>query len=114
MKHPLYKGACSFFFLGYLPKFPGTWGTLGGVAVYLVAPLEMRIEHVRRFRDCSASEARKYVKETDDGRRDFIRTYFNRDMGDPHQYDLVINRARVDEEAAAELIISQFRRRFGS
>jgi cytidylate kinase len=83
-----------------------------GLAIYLVAPLEMRVEHVCRFRECPAAEARKYIKDTDEGRRDFIRTYFNRDMGDPHQYDLVINRASVSEETAAELIIDQFRRRF--
>jgi cytidylate kinase len=83
-----------------------------GLAIYLVAPHPMRIEHVRRSRSCSAAEARKYIKETDEGSRDFIRTYFNRDMGDPHQYDLVINRAHVSEPTAAELIVDQFRRRF--
>lgn len=29
-----YKAACSFFGLGYLPKFPGTWATLGAAGIY--------------------------------------------------------------------------------
>jgi len=37
LKNALYKGTCSFFFLGYLPSFPGTWGTLGTACAYAAA-----------------------------------------------------------------------------
>jgi cytidylate kinase len=84
----------------------------GGLAIFLVAPLAMRTAHVRQRFEYSAAEADKYVRETDAGRRDFVRRHFNRDLGDPHLYDLVINRAHMSEEAAAELIASQVRRRF--
>lgn len=83
-----------------------------GLNVYLVAPHPMRTAHVVQRFEFSESEAGKYIRETDGCRRDFVRAHFNREMDDPHLYDLVINRAHLSEDAAAELIISQFRRRF--
>jgi cytidylate kinase len=83
-----------------------------GLAIYLVGPLELRTKNICKRFDYSAAEASKYIRETDEGRRDFLRRNFNRDMDDPHNYDLVINRAYMSEDAAAELIVRQFRRRF--
>ena len=36
MKNKFVKAIATFFFLGYLPFMPGTWGSLGGVVVYLL------------------------------------------------------------------------------
>lgn len=79
---------------------------------YLVGPPELRIANVRANRHCSESEAKRYIRETDEGRRELVEKYFNRDIGDPHHYDLVINRAHIDLDAAAELTASEWRRRF--
>jgi cytidylate kinase len=84
-----------------------------GVCVHLVAPMKMRVKHVRQHRECSEAEARRYVRETDKGRRDFVSRHFNKDVSDGHHYDLVINRARTSIEEAAELIVARCRRRFG-
>jgi cytidylate kinase len=83
-----------------------------GLAVFLVAPLEMRIDRIRELRNCSAADAREYIRETDKGRSDLVKNYFNHDIGDAHLYDLVINRAHIGIEEAAELIVDQCRRRF--
>ena len=83
-----------------------------GIAVYLVAPLAMRIQNIREEHDCSDAEARRYIRDTDKGRHDLIKSYFNHNMGDPHLYDLVINRARLSVEDTAELIAQQCRKRF--
>ncbi len=83
-----------------------------GLSVYLVAPLPMRIRQVCQIRGCSAAEAGRYIRDTDKGRRDLIKSSFNHMIGDPHLYDLVINRAHTSEEDAAELIAQQCRSRF--
>ena len=83
-----------------------------GLTVYVVAPLKMRIEYISDSRRCSTAEATKYIKETDKGRRDFIKNYFHHDIGKEHLYDLVINRAHMNVDAVADLIADQWRRRF--
>jgi cytidylate kinase len=83
-----------------------------GFSVYLVAPMAMRIQRIREVGDCSESEARRYIRNTDEARRDLIRGHFNREIGDPHLYDLVINRVHTSLDVAAELIVNQCRQRF--
>jgi cytidylate kinase len=80
--------------------------------VYLVGPLSLRIAHVCETRSLSQAEAKRYVHETDKGRRVLVKRYFNREIGDPHLYDLIINRAYIDLNATAELIAGEWRRRF--
>ncbi len=83
-----------------------------GLSVYIVAPLPMRIRHLCRVLNCSEAEARRLIRETDKGRQDLIKSAFNHQVGDPHLYDLVINRVHTSEEEAAELIAQQCRSRF--
>ncbi len=83
-----------------------------GLSIFLVAPLPQRIQHICSVRECSAAEARRYIRETDKGRRDLVRKHFNKEIGDPHLYDLVINRAQTSIDDAAELIAQQCRSRF--
>ena len=83
-----------------------------GFSVYLVAPLADRIRRVREVQSCSESEAKQYIRDTDKGRRDLVKHHFNQELGDPHLYDLVINRSNYSVDDAAELIVQQCRRRF--
>ena len=83
-----------------------------GVSVFLVAPLTMRIARIQDVRGCSEAEARRYIRDTDQTRRDLIKSHFNREIDDPHLYDLVINRTQIDSDAAAELVVNECRRRF--
>ena len=41
-----------------------------GFSVYLVAPMAMRIQRIREVRNCSESEARRYIRNTDQARQD--------------------------------------------
>ena len=83
-----------------------------GLCVFLVAPLSQRIGHIRAARNCSDAEARRYIRDTDKGRHDLVKKHFNKELGDPHLYDLVINRANTSIDDAAELIAQQCRSRF--
>lgn len=84
-----------------------------GLAIQVVAPLSQRIERVMRRDGRSYEETQRYLEQTDRTRRDFVRDHFQRDVTDPHLYDLVLNLEYLTVEAAAELIISQCERRFG-
>jgi cytidylate kinase len=76
------------------------------LAARLVAPAEFRVNRIMRILNLSQSEARRYVRETDRGRREFVRRFFHHDITDPHLYDLMINTESLGMEHAAEEIIA--------
>ncbi len=84
------------------------------LAVRIVAPLERRIECIMAQNQLSRYEAQRHVARRDAGRREFVRRHFHQEPSDPHLYDLVINTEIVDTEAAAEMIVNLWHRRFAS
>lgn len=76
------------------------------LAVRIIAPLEARVRRVMQVRGLSADEARRYIDETDRGRREFVMRFFHRDIDNPELYDLVINTARQRIDAAVRQILS--------
>jgi hypothetical protein len=83
-----------------------------GLAVRIIAPRQNRIERLMCSRGCSRAAAGAEIDETDAARNEFVRRYFLCDASDPHLYDLVINTGSVSLDAAAEMIVSECRRRF--
>jgi cytidylate kinase len=83
-----------------------------GYAIRLIAPRKQRIQRIIAARHCGQQEAESFVDESDRGRAEFVRRYFQRDVADPHNYDLVINLDRTPREAAAELICSGYTQSF--
>jgi cytidylate kinase len=79
--------------------------------VRLVAPLEDRIHRIAQEMHISASDARRHVTETDRGRTEFVRSYFNRDPTDPSGYDLVLNTTRFSEQDCIDLVLMALERR---
>lgn len=74
--------------------------------VRLVAPEAYRINRVQqRGNFATRGEARRFIRNTDAGRRDFIRRHFHHDIDDPHLYELVINVERVGALGAAAQIV---------
>jgi cytidylate kinase len=74
--------------------------------VRIVAPLEHRIEAVRREHSISRDEAARRVEATDRERDMFIKEHFKKDATDPRNYDVILNAARFAVEQCAELIIA--------
>ena len=72
--------------------------------VRVIAPVEARIENISRDYAVSAKKAKRRMIKTESDRRAFIRKYFNADIGEPVNYDLVINTDTVIIENAAEAI----------
>lgn len=74
--------------------------------VRVVAPLEVRIDRVVRNFDVSREEAKSRIIRTESDRSAFIRKYFNADISDPTQYELVINTEKISIETAAKTVAS--------
>jgi CMP/dCMP kinase len=72
--------------------------------VRLVAPLEKRIQHASQYYSLTEEDAAKMIKETDHGRRRYLRRYFDAEPDDPLLYDLVLNTGRLGFVRTAELI----------
>ena len=75
-----------------------------GFRVRIVAPLDTRVQNVAREFGVSSEEARRRVLRTESERRAFVRKYFNADITDPVNYDLVINTGTLSIDAAVEAI----------
>ncbi len=75
-----------------------------GLAVRVVAPESYRVAQLAREQGIDEKQARRLIKQADEGRRDFVARYFRRDIDDPHLYDLVINVANRGPNTAAEVI----------
>ena len=78
-------------------------------SVRIVAPQAWRIKNVSRNFDISQEDAKRRVMRTESDRRAFIRKYFNADIADPTNYDLVINAATLNVDDAAEVISTALR-----
>jgi cytidylate kinase len=72
--------------------------------VRLVAPLATRIRHTAEYYHLNEAEAAKFVREHDQGRRRYVRRYFNADIDDPTLYDVTLNTGRFGFARAAEVI----------
>lgn len=75
-------------------------------SVRIVAPQSWRIQNVSKEYDLAPEEAKRRVMRTESDRRAFIRKYFNADIADPTNYDLVINTATLNVDDAVNVISS--------
>ena len=72
--------------------------------VRITAPQKLRIENVARDFNLSPDEAKRRVIKTESNRKAFIRKYFNADIADPTNYDLVMNTATLTVDNAVDVI----------
>jgi cytidylate kinase len=75
-------------------------------SVRIVAPQGWRINNVAKEFDISSEDAKRRVMRTESDRRAFIRKYFNADIADPTNYDLVINTGTLNVDDAVKMISS--------
>ena len=74
------------------------------LSIRVIAPMEERIRNVSKNLGITTEEARLRVIKTESDRKAFIRKYFNADIGDPLNYDLVINTGNLSMEDAMNAI----------
>ena len=70
----------------------------------MTAPQKLRIERVAREFNISQDEAKRRVIRTESERKAFIRKYFNSDIADPVNYDLILNSEILSIDHAVNLI----------
>lgn len=73
--------------------------------VRLVAAIEDRTERIGRRLGVSEVTASEHVRFNDAQREGFVKDYFHHNVGDPHDYDLIINTSRFSIDESARLII---------
>jgi cytidylate kinase len=81
-----------------------------GLRVRIVAPERYRIAQVIKRQGLKVAEARKWMEETDRGRREFVERFFHHNLDDPHLYDLVINTENLGIPGAVDLIVAAAQR----
>jgi len=77
---------------------------------FITAPFDLRVQRVQARMGCSADEAARAVKKSDQNRLAYMQQHYHADWRDPHLYDIVVNTEHLSAEAAAELIITAARR----
>jgi cytidylate kinase len=76
----------------------------GAIRVRVVAPLEDRIEEMRKKFDYDERRARQAVQHEDNERAGFHRFFFHANWDSSELYDLVISTRFISDKSAADLI----------
>jgi cytidylate kinase len=82
------------------------------IRVRIVAPLKCRAENISLIFDISMDEAREIILKTESDRKAFVKKYFNKDITDPLNYDLLINAERLSIDESAGIIESLVMKKF--
>ena len=72
--------------------------------VRITAPQRFRIQNVAREFNLPEDDAKRRIIKTESNRKAFIRKYFNADIADPNNYDLVINTANLSIDNVTDVI----------
>jgi cytidylate kinase len=72
--------------------------------VRIIAPRKMRIQNVARDFNLTEDEAKRRVIKTESDRKAFVRKYFNADIADPNNYDLIINTETLSMDHATNVV----------
>ena len=79
------------------------------IAVLVTAPLEARVEIVRRKRNMDEKQAKKLVKKMQKGRELFYKRYSKGNWEMHDHKDLVVNRARFGRQGCVDIIAAAYR-----
>jgi len=74
------------------------------LSVRVIAPLDTRVKNVSREYDVTVEDAKTRVLKTESDRKAFIKKYFNDDIRDPLNYDLIINTGALSIDDAANAV----------
>ena len=72
--------------------------------VLITASPQTRAQRVAATDGVDDAQATKAVKDSDSGRRDYLKRFYDVDQESPTDYDIVINTDVVSSEQAADLI----------
>lgn len=81
--------------------------------VRIVSPLNKRVADYAARENISQEKALSKIKKTDEERTEFIRFYFNKDINNSYDYDLIINSGTFDFEDMMMIILKAYERKTG-
>ena len=79
--------------------------------VYVIAPREFRVKLAIERLGVDPAKAEKVLDDTDRQRDQYVKANYGRHRQDPVNYDMVLNTGRLGLEGAADLVVSEVRRR---
>jgi cytidylate kinase len=95
------EGNCVFIGRGAFAFFKDVPGVL---SVFLVAPMDIRIERVKSYFHCDEKRARQIIEQSDHDRSGFHRYFFDVKWENPSNYHLTLNMGRLHPALAARII----------
>ncbi|MGH8020666.1 MAG: AAA family ATPase [Opitutaceae bacterium] len=81
-----------------------TAGLGGGLHIRLVAPEDERVRRMAQRESIDMTTARALVRKTASARAHYVRSVFERNIGESAAYDLILNVARLPEAACIDMI----------
>jgi len=75
------------------------------ISLRVISPLETRIRNVSQAFGAAAAEARSRILKTESDRKAFIKKYFNEDIQNPLNYDVIINTEDLSIDDAVNAVI---------
>ena len=79
----------------------------------VVCPYEKRVAGYAEREGLSQREAERKLVQVERERQTFIRRHYEREVGDPIHYDIIINTEDIPPDAAADLLVAGYRSKFG-
>ncbi|MDR2864826.1 MAG: cytidylate kinase-like family protein [Spirochaetaceae bacterium] len=95
------EGNCILMGRGAFALFRGLPALL---PVFLVSPMNIRIERVRSYFRCDVKRAKQIIAQSDSDRAGFHRYFFESDWKDPENYYITINTSSATPAVCAETI----------
>lgn len=77
----------------------------GTLHVYVAAPFDLRVTRAMERLSLPRKEAERKVTEIDEGRRQYVRTFYGRTWDDPGNYHLTVNTEIFTFDECADLIV---------
>jgi cytidylate kinase len=74
------------------------------ISLRVISPLETRIQNVSQAFGAAAAEARSRILKTESDRKAFIKKYFNEDIQNPLNYDVIINTETLSIDDAVNAV----------
>jgi cytidylate kinase len=81
--------------------------------VRVVCPYEKRVAGYAEREGISQREADRKLVQVERERQSFIRRHYEREVGDPIHYDVLVNTENIGPDAAADVIVAGYRSKFG-
>ncbi len=80
--------------------------------IRLIAPKNFKVKKVEKKFGVGRKEALEILEKEDKARKEYIETYFRKDINDPLLYDAVLNVAKFDEDLLVKILRDMIVERF--